>query len=105
MRTRPKHIAAGIAILAAGAYLLWNLYAEYGFHNNKLKVFADLRNITNSRYTEIAGFNGRQVVFKSGEVREMDVIILATGWEMDYGFLEDDLRDALDPRRITGEKL
>ena len=39
------------------AYLLWNLYAEYGFHNNKLKVFADLRNITNSRYTEIAGFN------------------------------------------------
>ena len=40
-----------------GAYLLWNLYAEYGFLSNKLKVFADLRNITNSNYTEIAGFN------------------------------------------------
>ncbi len=39
------------------AYLLWNLFAEYGFLNNKLKVFADLRNITNSSYTEIAGFN------------------------------------------------
>jgi hypothetical protein len=25
MRTRPEHIAVGIAILAAGAYLLWNL--------------------------------------------------------------------------------
>ncbi|MBN8687096.1 MAG: TonB-dependent receptor [Chitinophagales bacterium] len=38
------------------AYLLWNLYAEYGFSKNKLNVFADLRNITNSRYTEISGF-------------------------------------------------
>lgn len=25
MRTRPEHIAVGIAILVAGAYLLWNL--------------------------------------------------------------------------------
>jgi vitamin B12 transporter len=39
------------------AYLLWNLYAEYPFYHNKLTVFADLRNITNSRYTEISGFN------------------------------------------------
>jgi vitamin B12 transporter len=38
-------------------YLLWNLYAEYPFYHNKLTVFADLRNITNSRYTEISGFN------------------------------------------------
>ncbi|HRG25946.1 MAG TPA: TonB-dependent receptor [Chitinophagaceae bacterium] len=39
------------------AYILWNLYAEYGFSKNRFKVFADLRNITNSRYTEISGFN------------------------------------------------
>ncbi len=39
------------------AYVLWNLYAEYGFSKNRLKLFADLRNITNSRYTEISGFN------------------------------------------------
>jgi len=26
MRTRPEHIAVGIAILAAGGYLLWNLF-------------------------------------------------------------------------------
>ncbi len=39
------------------AYVLWNLYAEYGFNKNRFNVFADLRNITNSRYTEISGFN------------------------------------------------
>jgi vitamin B12 transporter len=39
------------------AYVLWNLYAEYGFGKNKWTVFADLRNLSNSRYTEISGFN------------------------------------------------
>jgi vitamin B12 transporter len=38
-------------------YALWDIYAEYGFINNKLKLFTDLRNITNSKYTEISGFN------------------------------------------------
>ena len=38
-------------------YLLWDVYADYSFYKKKLKVFADLRNITNSRYTEISGFN------------------------------------------------
>ena len=40
-----------------GAYALWDLYAEYGFFRNRLKLYADLRNISNSRYTEISGFN------------------------------------------------
>lgn len=39
------------------SYALWDIYAEYGFVNNRLKVFADLRNITGSKYTEISGFN------------------------------------------------
>ncbi len=39
-----------------GAYALWDIYAEYGFCKNRLKVFADIRNITGSRYTEISGF-------------------------------------------------
>jgi vitamin B12 transporter len=39
------------------SYVLWDIYAEYGFVRNKLKVFMDLRNITNSKYTEISGFN------------------------------------------------
>jgi vitamin B12 transporter len=38
-------------------YFLWDLYAEYGFHRNKLRLFVDVRNITASRYTEISGFN------------------------------------------------
>jgi vitamin B12 transporter len=38
-------------------YFLWDLYAEYGFYKNRLKVFADLRNVTSSKYTEISGFN------------------------------------------------
>ncbi|MEP7373442.1 MAG: TonB-dependent receptor [Chitinophagaceae bacterium] len=39
------------------SYALWDIYAEYSFIKKKLKVFADLRNITNSKYTEISGFN------------------------------------------------
>ncbi len=39
------------------SYVLFDMYAAYGFMKNKLKVFADLRNITNSKYTEISGFN------------------------------------------------
>ena len=39
------------------SYILWNIYTEYGFPEIKLKLFADIRNITNSKYTEISGFN------------------------------------------------
>lgn len=39
------------------SYLLWNVYAEYGFLHNKLKVFTDLRNISNSSYVETFGYN------------------------------------------------
>lgn len=38
-------------------YLLWDVYAEYSFLKSKLKAFADFRNITGSKYTEISGFN------------------------------------------------
>ena len=31
-----------------------DVYAEYGFCKNKLKVFADLRNISDSKYSETA---------------------------------------------------
>ena len=39
------------------SYILLDIYAEYAFCKNKLKVFADLRNITDSKYSETAGFN------------------------------------------------
>ncbi len=39
------------------AYFLWDIYAEYRFCRNRWRLFADLRNITDSKYTEISGFN------------------------------------------------
>ena len=39
------------------SYVLLDVYAEYAFCKNKLKVFADLRNISDSKYSETAGFN------------------------------------------------
>lgn len=38
-------------------YVLFNFYAQYGFLNNRLNLFADLRNITNKKYTDIYGYN------------------------------------------------
>jgi vitamin B12 transporter len=37
-------------------YYLLDFYVEYGLLANKLKLFADLRNVTNSKYTEVSGF-------------------------------------------------
>lgn len=39
------------------SYVLLDLYAEYTLCRNKLKLFADLRNISDSKYSETAGFN------------------------------------------------
>ena len=39
------------------AYRLLNFYAEYSFHQNRLKVFADLRNVFDESYTDIYGYN------------------------------------------------
>ncbi|MFZ1527145.1 MAG: TonB-dependent receptor [Ferruginibacter sp.] len=38
-------------------YILLGLYADYGFLKNRLIAFADIRNITDVKYTEVAGFN------------------------------------------------
>jgi vitamin B12 transporter len=38
-------------------YVLVNFYAEYGFLDQRLKFFADLRNITNKKYSDIYGYN------------------------------------------------
>ena len=39
------------------AYSLWDIYIEYSFLKHKLKLFADFRNILDSHYTEVSGFN------------------------------------------------
>jgi len=39
------------------AYVLWNMYGEYKITKGRLKIFADLHNISNTQYTEVMGFN------------------------------------------------
>jgi vitamin B12 transporter len=39
------------------AYMLWNAYVSYGFIHNRIKLFADLKNIANTKYTEVYGYN------------------------------------------------
>ena len=39
------------------SYILWDVYAEYALYKNRIKLFADLRNISGSKYNETAGFN------------------------------------------------
>ncbi len=39
------------------SYSLLDLYTEYRFLKNKLRLFADFRNVLNTRYTEVSGFN------------------------------------------------
>lgn len=38
-------------------YTLLDLYGEYAFLKNRLKVFVSLRNVTNTNFTEVSGFN------------------------------------------------
>ena len=38
-------------------YVLVNFYAEYGFLKNRLKLFVDLRNLTDENYSDIVGYN------------------------------------------------
>lgn len=42
-----------------------DLYTEYRFHKS-LKIFADLKNITNERYFDILGYNARRFNFMAG---------------------------------------
>jgi vitamin B12 transporter len=37
-------------------YYLLNLYTEYAFHRG-IKIFADIRNITNQKYSDVYGYN------------------------------------------------
>ena len=45
------------------SYALLDIYAEYSFANTKLKAFINARNITNTSFTEISGYNtlGRNI--------------------------------------------
>jgi len=43
--------------LKLDSYILWGVYTQYSFLKNKIKVFADLHNITGTKYAEVYGFN------------------------------------------------
>jgi dimethylaniline monooxygenase (N-oxide forming) len=45
--------------------------------------------------TSIAGYTPTGVALKSGETLDIDVMILATGWKTDFGFLSGDVRERL----------
>lgn len=42
--------------VSLSSYTLWNAYAEYKLVNNRIRIFADLKNITNAKYQEVYGY-------------------------------------------------
>jgi vitamin B12 transporter len=47
------------------AYYVWNLYSTYSITKN-IKAFADLKNITDEKYSEVRGYNSRRFNFIAG---------------------------------------
>lgn len=52
--------------VSLSAYALWNAYAEYAFVKGKLKFFADVKNITNTKFTEVYGYSALGFNFTGG---------------------------------------
>lgn len=48
------------------AYTLVNLYAGYSLFNDQLTLFTDIRNLFDTDFTEIYGFNTAGITFKGG---------------------------------------
>ncbi|MGN6493471.1 MAG: TonB-dependent receptor plug domain-containing protein [Agriterribacter sp.] len=48
------------------SYTLWNAYAEYAFIGNRIKLFVDVKNISNSRFNEIYGYSGMRFNITGG---------------------------------------
>ena len=47
-------------------YALFNLYAEWNIEKQRLKCFADVKNITDKKYTEVYGFNAPGINWSTG---------------------------------------
>ncbi|MCJ0743273.1 TonB-dependent receptor plug domain-containing protein [Pedobacter montanisoli] len=52
--------------VALKSYQLVDFYAEYALVKKHIKLFADLKNITNEKYTEIIGYNTMGFNFNAG---------------------------------------
>lgn len=48
------------------SYLLWNLYAEYAFVPNRLKLFVDVKNILDKKYYEVYGYGTQGATLTGG---------------------------------------
>jgi vitamin B12 transporter len=47
-------------------YAIMNIYAEWNIEKQNLKWFADVRNLTNTKYTEVYGFNTPGINWSTG---------------------------------------
>ncbi|MFT3949518.1 MAG: TonB-dependent receptor [Agriterribacter sp.] len=47
-------------------YILWNAYTEYAVAKSRVKFFADVKNITNAKYTEVYGYSTPGFNFTGG---------------------------------------
>jgi vitamin B12 transporter len=48
------------------AYMLWSAYAQYSLVKNHLRVFVDVKNITNARYEEVYGYSTQKFNVTTG---------------------------------------
>jgi vitamin B12 transporter len=48
------------------SYLLWNVYAEYSFLSNRLKLFADGKNLLDKNYYEVYGYSTQGITVTGG---------------------------------------
>ena len=52
--------------IALDPYLLVNLYAEYGLLGRQVGIFADIKNLLNSNFTEVYGYNTMGTAIHAG---------------------------------------
>lgn len=49
-----------------GSYALWNAYAEYKLAANRVRIFADVKNITDAKYYEVYGYTTAGTTMNAG---------------------------------------
>jgi len=59
LATEREEFIFGAPPISLHGYATIDLYTEYRTKKKDLRFFADLRNLTNTRYEEIRGYNAR----------------------------------------------
>ena len=55
----------GLPPVEMPSYYVWNLYSTYSITKG-IKVFADFKNITDEKYSEVLGYNSRRFNVMAG---------------------------------------